>query len=198
MNRTRWEDWYAEDERALDELAQRVDTVFVMGLSMGGCLALRLAQQRPDVVRGLVLVNPSVLSLNKQLAAVPLLKHVIPSFPGVANDIKKPGSTEVAYDRVPLKAVDSLRQLWKLTRDDLGKVTAPTLVFHSADDHVVEPENTVEVMAKLGATEKEERLLTNSFHVATLDNDAPTIFEGSVEFLRRHGAQVGQAAETED
>jgi carboxylesterase len=30
-----------------------------------------------------------------------------------------------------------------------------------------------------------ERVLTNSFHVATLDNDAPQIFEESAEFIRR-------------
>jgi carboxylesterase len=30
-----------------------------------------------------------------------------------------------------------------------------------------------------------ERILENSYHVATLDNDAPVIFEESVEFVRR-------------
>ncbi len=28
-------------------------------------------------------------------------------------------------------------------------------------------------------------MLENSYHVATLDNDAPTIFEESAEFVRR-------------
>jgi carboxylesterase len=27
--------------------------------------------------------------------------------------------------------------------------------------------------------------LENSYHVATLDNDAPTIFDGSLDFVRR-------------
>ncbi len=30
-----------------------------------------------------------------------------------------------------------------------------------------------------------EVVLDDSYHVATLDNDAPTIFEGSLEFVRR-------------
>jgi hypothetical protein len=29
-------------------------------------------------------------------------------------------------------------------------------------------------------------VLPNSYHVATLDNDAPTIFAGSVEWIRAH------------
>ena len=32
----------------------------------------------------------------------------------------------------------------------------------------------------------EERVLENSYHVATLDNDAPTIFDGSLAFVRAH------------
>jgi carboxylesterase len=30
-----------------------------------------------------------------------------------------------------------------------------------------------------------ERILEHSYHVATLDNDAPQIFEESAEFIRR-------------
>ena len=44
MNKTRWEDWYGELERAFDDLRARCDSVFVMGLSMGGTLTLRLAR----------------------------------------------------------------------------------------------------------------------------------------------------------
>jgi carboxylesterase len=29
-------------------------------------------------------------------------------------------------------------------------------------------------------------VLTNSYHVATLDNDAPAIFDGSLAFVRQH------------
>ena len=48
MNDTRWSDWYGEVERAFDDLRGRCDTVFAMGLSMGGTLVLRLAEQRAD------------------------------------------------------------------------------------------------------------------------------------------------------
>ena len=133
MNSTTWQDWYAEASRALDDLLTTCDEVFVAGLSMGGCLSLRLAEERPDDVSGLMLVNPSVTSINKQLYAVPVLKRLVGSIKGIANDIKKPGTDEYGYDRVPLKALDSLRDLWKVTRDDLPKVTAPLVLFRSAD-----------------------------------------------------------------
>src|SRR4051812_17466983 len=119
LNLTGWQDWYAEVVHAFDELAGRCDQVFVMGLSMGGTLALRLAERRPADVAGLVLVNPSVMSLNKAFNALPVLKWVVPSLKGIGSDIKKEGVTELAYDRTPLRATHSLSQLWKPVRADL-------------------------------------------------------------------------------
>ena len=77
-----------------------------------------------------------------------------------------------------------LRQLWAATRADLARVTAPTIVFHSVEDHVVEPVNSTILLAGIGSTDTTEVLLHDSYHVATLDNDAPTIFEGSVDWIR--------------
>ena len=110
-----------------------------MGLSMGACLALRLAELHGDAVRGLVLVNPSVTADTKLFLLAPVLKLVVPSLKGVGSDIKKPGVTELAYDRTPTKAAATLPGLWKVTERDLGKVTAPALVFKSTEDHVVGP-----------------------------------------------------------
>jgi carboxylesterase len=188
MNKTRWTDWYAEASRALDDLVERCDEVFVGGLSMGGCLSLRLAEERPDDVSGLVLVNPSVTSVNKQLVAVPVLKHVVGSVKGIGNDIKKAGTDEYGYDRTPLRALDSMRALWKVTRDDLPKVTAPVLVFRSVEDHVVEPLSTQIITQRVSSRDVTERVLDNSYHVATLDNDAPSIYTESAEFIRKHSS----------
>ena len=91
----------------------------------------------------------------------------------------------VAYDRTPLKPVHSLVELWGMTKKDLDKVTQPLLVFHSVEDHVVEPSNTAYVLAHVGSADLEDRALPDSYHVATLDNDAQAIFDGSLEFVRR-------------
>jgi carboxylesterase len=186
LNRTRWPDWYDSIEAAYDELADRCAAVFVMGLSAGGALALRLAQCRPDAVAGLVLVNPSLMTTRRSFIALPVLQWVVPSLSGPANDIRKVGVVELAYDRAPLRALYSLTRLWRVVRADLPLVTAPLLVFRSARDHVVEPVNTALLLATVGSTVVEERVLANSYHVATLDHDAPTVFHGSLDFVRAH------------
>lgn len=183
LNRTRWPDWYGAVDRELSNL-RGCRSVFVFGLSMGGTLALRLAQQHPDIA-GLVLVNPSVITLRKDAVLLPLLSRIVPSTRGVGGDIARPGVKELAYDRMPLRAMASLRQMWHVVRDDLRLVRQPVMLFRSVNDHVVEPVNATIVLDGVGSQDVTEVVLTESFHVATLDNDAATIFQRSVEFLRR-------------
>jgi carboxylesterase len=184
MNRTAWTDWYGCVRAELEALLETCERVFVGGLSMGGTLALRLAEDFGDRIAGLVLVNPSVTTLRRDAKLLPLLSRVLTSVPGVGNDIAKPGVTELAYTRTPVRAAASLSQLWKLVRQDLPKVSQPLLLLHSVVDHVVEPVNSSIILAGVSSTDVTELLLENSFHVATQDNDAPLIFERSVEFFR--------------
>ncbi len=193
MARTRWEDWFAEVDRAFDELQTRSDEIFVMGLSMGASLALRLAELRGDAVSGLVLVNPSVAADSKIFLLAPVLKLVLPSVKGLASDIKKPDAREVGYDRTPVKAAATLPLLWKTTQRDLGKLTQPILVYRSEIDHVVGPNSLQVLRHALPASQLKVRMLPDSYHVATLDNDAQTIFAGSLDFIRQH-SRVGTQA----
>jgi carboxylesterase len=189
MNLTRWEDWYAEVDRAFRELTERCDRVFVLGLSMGGSLTLRLAEEKGSAVAGIVLVNAAVHSERKDRHLLPLLQSVVPSFPGISNDIKKPGQDEGAYSKIPLKAAYSLSKLWTAVRQDIDKVNQPALVFRSAVDHVVEASNAEWIMSHVRSTDKTLVVLPDSYHVATLDNDAMTIEDASIAFIRRVSGQ---------
>ncbi len=190
MNTTTWADWSGELERAFEALAAQVDSVFVCGLSMGGGLALRLAADHPDRVAGLVLVNPAVATDRKDVKLLPVLKHLVPSFPGIANDIKKPGVEEHGYTKTPLRAADSMFKGYKVLRGELGRITCPVLIFRSAVDHVVDPSSARIILAGVSSSETREEILADSYHVATMDNDAEQIFEGSAAFIERVTAAV--------
>jgi carboxylesterase len=185
LNKCRWADWYGEVQRAFDKLSANCDQVVVGGLSMGAGLVLQLAADRGREVAGLVLVNPAVHTDRKDVLALPVLQHVVGSFPGIANDIKKLGVEEHGYTRTPLKAARSMMAGWKQVRADLPKVTSPLLMFRSAEDHVVDPSSGQIILTSVSSRDLTERILEHSFHVATLDNDAPMIFEESADFVRR-------------
>jgi esterase/lipase len=193
---TRWQDcnlateddWSGAVADAFDRLAKDVDRVVVAGLSMGGTLAIRLAEIRTADVAALVLVNPSLMTLRMEAKLLPLLARLTPSWAPIGSDIKKPGVTEQAYPKLPTRAMLGLRRLWTATRADLAKVTAPVLVFRSVEDHIVEPASAAALLAGICSTDTTEVLLENSYHVATLDNDAPKIFTESVDWIRQRVA----------
>ncbi len=185
LNTTRYADWYRGAEAALEELATECDQVVAAGLSMGGCLALDLAQRRGREVEALVLVNPVVNSERRDIRLLPFLKHLVPAFPGISNDIKKAGADEVAYTRTPLRAAHSMFQGVGVVRGRLPEVTQPLLLFRSRTDRVVDPSSGRIILSEVSSRDLEERVLEDSYHVATLDNDAPAVFEGTVDFVRR-------------
>lgn len=184
LARTGWLDWYAEAERAFIELSAACEQVFVTGISMGGCLAFRLAQTQGTKASGLVVVNPSLAGDTRLIALAPALKYVLKSLSSIGGDIKKPGVEEKAVKRTPVASVATLPRMWRTTAAQLGAVTQPLLVYRSTVDHVVGPASLRVLMAALPGAEV--RPLANSYHVATLDNDAPEIFDGTLAFIQKH------------
>ncbi|HEX3223788.1 MAG TPA: alpha/beta fold hydrolase [Nocardioides sp.] len=185
LNQVSWTDWYDEAAAAFDRLRDQCEAVVVGGLSMGGSVALRIAQERGGQVSGIVLVNPFVSSTRTELKALPVLKHVVPSLRGVVNDIKKPGQDEHGYARLPLKGLSAVTSMWRVVVPDLKRVTQPLLYFRSTIDHVIDASSSPTVLRGVASADVEERLLENSYHVATLDHDAKRIHEESAEFIAR-------------
>lgn len=185
LNTLRFADWYGETERVFDGLCLDHDAVVVGGLSMGATLSLRLAADHPDRVAGAMLVNPAVTTRRLDVKALPLLKHLVSSFPAIAGDLNKPGVVELAYDRTPLKAIHSLVRAWRPLVADLPKVTAPLLYFRSHADKIVDDSSEPVILSRVSSTDVTVVRLERSFHVATLDYDAPLIHETSAAFVAR-------------
>ncbi len=193
LNQVSWRDWYATVSAAMDELSQRCGAVVVAGLSMGGALALRLAADRGPAVAGLVLVNPAVKVEDPRMRLIPVIKLLVPSFPGIGSDIKRTGATELAYDRTPLRGLHEMLRMWTGLIPDLPKVNQPLLLLRSADDHVVPASSSALILDQVSSADRTEIVLADSYHVATLDNDAELIFSRSMTFIDRVGAALGGA-----
>jgi carboxylesterase len=189
MNLTGWQDWYSCIEREFDELRKHCDLVFVAALSMGGSLALRLAEQRGDQVAGLILVNPAVLPYLKDRIA-PIAQHFVASVKAVGSDIADPDVTEHAYPRSPVRAAASMMKMWVEVRACLDLVACPLLLFRSAVDHVVPDASKDFIRDHVSSDVVVERVLARSYHVATMDYDRQQIFDESLEFLAVHSRQV--------
>jgi pimeloyl-ACP methyl ester carboxylesterase len=146
--------------------ALRVARAVIVGVDVGGGVAMRLAATRPDRVSGLVLVNTvafdelpgrDVRTLQRNTArfafritrgmfgATPLLAPVLQG--SVADPTRMPDRLVARY-LAPFVGRDGVGHLLALARSlrseevdelDLGSIVAPTLVVHGEADRWTEP-----------------------------------------------------------
>jgi carboxylesterase len=182
LSTTSQKDWLAEADAGLEELRSRTGAVVCVGMSMGAALGVHLCARYAEV-RGLVLINPYLR--DPRLAGARVARLFTRSVGGVINDIKKPGQDEVGYERIPTRALPSLRAVLRSAEAELPTLTQPLLVFSSPEDHTVKPANSSLAMERAGSGDKELVRLPNSYHVATLDYDAEALFERTLAFIER-------------
>ncbi|RKQ35891.1 alpha/beta hydrolase [Oceanobacillus halophilus] len=183
MEKASFKDWINNVEGGLEKLKETCSTIFVTGLSMGGTLTLYLAEKHPEI-KGVMPINAAINMPDMNDNYEQLSKGDTRFVEGIGSDIKQENVIELAYKRTPVKSMSDLMELSKQVRENLGKVTSPSLIFKSEVDHVVPPENSVEIYNRISSENKSIVELKNSYHVATLDNDKELISEKSIEFIR--------------
>lgn len=161
---------------------------------MGGAVALRAASRHP--VPGVVLVNPGLSFYDRRVRYIGALKYVMRTTTPIEEEAPTAAVTEDGdYSKTPLASVHELKKLFGQATRALPHVKAPALVFKSAVDGVIPPSSLKAITKHMDREQLKVVPLPRSGHVATLDVDAPTIFEESARFLRQH-AKDRVASET--
>jgi carboxylesterase len=185
---TRWSDWSSAAEASYLALADRCETVFVAGLSMGGSLALGLAERHREIA-GVIAINPLVdppaSSFRDMLSG--MLEEGVVSVPAIGSDIAMERPREKAYDASPIEPMLSMFEGIDEVAEHLGDLHCPVLLFSSRTDHVV-PSESGDLLAASAGGPVERIWLERSFHVATLDYDAPEIEQRAVAFVKKMAA----------
>lgn len=192
MLNTRYFDWRGEVERVLDRLLSQGKRVALIGLSMGGTIAVDLAGARPEDVAALVPINATILDREGLLVKYAhVVERVIPVAPAAAaglvkNDAAKPGVEERAYTMVPAAAGNSLLRELPRIRERIPRIKAPTLVAYSPQDHSVPCKNSEALIEMLRERGVSTLRLERSYHLATLDYDAELLERQIAEFLKKN------------
>ena len=184
LNQMQWSDWYRCVEDSFLELQKICDRVFVAGFSVGGALALRLTQIRGSEIEGTILCNAAIFDDRKILNLIPVAKYFLPSVKSGVMDVKKKISQRTSYDRMPLRAFDSVRKLWRIVEENLYMVDTPLMVSYSVNDHVVHPINSETIIDNVYSADIREVIFEDSFHNVSWDNDADVLIEESVRFIQ--------------
>jgi carboxylesterase len=199
---TRWPDWLRSAERAMEDLRQRVGErpIAMVGFSMGGLLALRLARLYPERIAALVVIAAplrlrpfqvrsirAVCRLPIDFQSVPLA--CVPKLNGSDISDSEMRHANPGLRAFPISALESLLDLMDNVRPDLPSIRTPTLVIHGRHDHTVPMEDSLELTGSLGSEVIERLWLERSFHIVTLDVERSTVANAVVSFLTAHGGR---------
>lgn len=189
MLRARWTDWFASVEDGYNLLSGSTDRVIIMGLSLGGVLALLFAASTP--VAGVVAMStPYALPADPRLGLARLLGRIVRFVPKGPRHYRDP---QAAIDRrdyraYPLLAVGQVEAALAALRAAVSRVTAPLLLINSKEDDFVTPDNAIAIYQRVGSSDEARMLVENSNHVITLDAARQQVFEAAAAFAWRVGA----------
>ena len=187
MQRSHWQDWSGSVLDGWHLLQSSTDKIILMGLSMGGVLALYHASFLP--VQGVVsLSTPYQLGSDLKLALLPFITGIYPLMKKVESDWHNPDAAKdhISYEKFPTRAIVQMTHLIQTMRDSLPKVTAPALLMHAKGDLLVEPENMRRIYQELGTAKENKEMvwLENSGHVVTRDSDKKIVFNQVQNFVQ--------------
>jgi len=158
----------------------------LVGFSMGGALSTIVAQK--DVVEKLVLLAPFFsLPYGNEIAvcAANILRWVLPVIPkfskGVINDPAGSADYQPGSMYLSLKAFLQLEKIALTAKKQAVKITIPTLVVISQNDHVASAKRIVETFGDMNNVHIEN--YPNSNHILLYDCDKNEIIKKIIHFI---------------
>jgi carboxylesterase len=184
MLRARWWDWASNVEDALTLLKATTDHQVVMGLSMGGALAL-LASARYPVEAVVSLSTPYALPPDRRIN---LLKHFSWIYPRISKGQPDWHNSQSSQDHIdypyfPSRSILELKLLLDTLRDELPKVTVPAFFAQSHQDTTILPESLDYLYAHVHSSIKEKLWVENSGHVIIREPQRELVFSQVKTFL---------------
>lgn len=184
LARTGWPQWHADAVSGYHLLKGLCPVIDVVGLSMGGLLALKLAAEQP--VGKIALINTPIYVHDRRLPFLPVFR-LFRSY----EDKRGQASTNVSYRVIPLKSLASLVALIKQVEGLLPDIARPALVIQAVNDPTVRPDSADHIYRRLGGEAKRLVWLERSGHVATLDSEHQQVFQYIDEFFAAQALPEG-------
>ena len=184
MRSATWQDWFQACREAAVEMRERYRYLTVAGLSMGGCLALMLAEQM-DLEACVTIAAPMKTKAKfRSLAPVAALVHPMVHKRADGSRDSLIVEYDIGYDSYPLSSVAHLSAIMSRARQNLSLIHCPVLVVQSHSDKTVTPDSPEIILNGVSSKMKGQCWLENAPHVCTISPEYPKIVGCMTEFLR--------------
>ena len=178
---------------------------FLLGHSMGGCIALCYSMRHQDRLHGLLLSGP-LAALDAAPAPVRLVARVLsavaPRLPVFAVDAtlvsRDPAVVHdyetdplVHHGKLPVRTVAELAAAVESFPSGVGVITIPTLIMYGTADRLAPPAGSVMLGERIGAADKTVTPYDGLFHEILNEPERERVMDDMCSWLNAH---VGVAA----
>lgn len=184
LNSVHWNEWINSAVDAYEKLKQNSSKVVVIGMSMGGSIALTFASKYN--VDGLICMGTPTY-----ITKLSCFARVLYPF---KKSLKKTGGADIAdldqkkhivsLQTIPLHALIEFRKLLKNLRKTLQQVICPVYLMHSKNDHTVDYKNMEIIHHSIASKKIKTKLFERSFHILPLDFERDTVYSESLDFIK--------------
>lgn len=171
LGQVTWHDWLDAAAGEAHRLTRAGGSFDLVGFSMGGLISAYLANRFP--VRRLVLLNAAAIYVSPRLFVKDALQRMRSGDRRQWNKMT----------RTPLPAaVQFLKLARHVRREELPRVTVPTLVVQSQRDHIIHPRSAYYIYERLRG---DKRLVwfPQSGHMICHESEAREVFNAVEQFL---------------
>lgn len=184
-------DWYRAAQKELIKLSQNHKRVYVVGLSFGGNLALKLAAEHPKIVQGVVTFE-SPMSIRWQK----LIKFGIPIFRVLGwpywnkkflRRINHPDKGIIfrqgVLDKMPIVNIAQVIDFLEHRQDFLSKVKCDVLIVQSRKSNLITRYSAKSIYKAINSKRKKIMLIDNFYHALLDEKEKQRIFEAAIKFF---------------
>ncbi|WP_392561827.1 alpha/beta fold hydrolase [Orbus sturtevantii] len=219
---TTWQDWYQTVQDSADFLAQKVDNLFVAGLSMGSLLALKLAADRPTQIKGVGVLAATfkydgwsipywvkklyfLLVLFKKLGLFQKKSFIEKPPYGlkderiratVSESMLSGDSASAGLAGNPLPALAEMQLLAKQVKKQLPQVICPCLIMHSGHDDIADIKTNARLVEKNVSGPTTFITLDDSYHLITIDRQRKEVINECISFFEQIASSSSSSSTT--
>lgn len=174
--------------------------LFLIGLSLGGLIALNYAQYHPTELTGVIVAAPAVDASGVPALVklmIPFLSRLMPKGsinPGLdLNRISRDKSAVQAYTSDPLFQTKTTPRLaseviksMDETRNMASQLKLPLLILHGTEDTIVKPDGSAAFLELVGSSDKKRISYEGAYHNLFLEPNKESIFADILQWIENH------------
>lgn len=195
---------YHVDAYAIIDAARKATPnvpVFFGGHSLGGLIALGVAEENPPNINGLVISSPGLrgkfhipgwkIALGKVFSSIMPTMSMASGLP--AHEISRDPAVVQAYTSDPLvHGMVSARQgivsiaEGPVVMNKAHQVKLPLLMVHGTEDHLVDPASSREFYEKVSSTDKTYKSYPGLYHEPHNEPEKDQVFSDIIQWMDNH------------